>query len=185
MNDILEHGEYAIRHQIDHSSAGGLLVEDMSKFRSISSLIGTAIYAHHGLQDCIDMESGAELAEKRRVKETDYEEIKNRYFQIVDKKELHDLLVQANRDWQKIYQHVKEVVGDTQSSCGDKEFYLGMYERFLLSILIDSDWSDTASMMNGEMLPERMSAEETLRIWECMLTHYRNYMDDMETAWNI
>lgn len=180
MNDILEHGEYAIRHQIDHSSAGGLLVEDMSKFRSISSLIGTAIYAHHGLQDCIDMESGAGLAEKRRVKETDYEEIKNRYFQIVDKKELHDLLVQANRDWQKIYQHVKEVVGDTQSSCGDKEFYLGMYERFLLSILIDGDWSDTASMMNGEMLPERMSAEETLRIWECMLTHYRNYMDDMK-----
>lgn len=55
-----------------------------------------------------------------------------------------------------------------------------MYERFLLSILIDSDWSDTASMMNGEMLPERMSAEETLRIWECMLTHYRNYMDDMK-----
>lgn len=180
MNDILEHGEYAIRHQIDHSSAGGLLVEDMSKFRSISSLIGTAIYAHHGLQDCIDMESGAGLAEKRRVKETDYEEIKNRYFQIADKKELHDLLVQANRDWQKIYQHVKEVVGDTQSSCGDKEFYLGMYERLLLSILIDSDWSDTASMMNGEMLPERMSAEETLRIWECMLTHYRNYMDDMK-----
>ena len=26
MNDILEHGEYAIRHQIDHSSAGGLPV---------------------------------------------------------------------------------------------------------------------------------------------------------------
>ena len=93
MKDVLENGEHAIRRQIDHSSAGGLLVEDMTKFRSISSLIGTAIYAHHGLQDCIDMESGAGLAEKRRAKETEYEEIKSRYFQTVDKKELHDLLV--------------------------------------------------------------------------------------------
>lgn len=57
--------------QIDHSSAGGILVEDLTGNASVANLIANAVYAHHGLEDCIDLETGETVSERRRKKNTD------------------------------------------------------------------------------------------------------------------
>ena len=60
------------RRSIDHASAGGRLLEDMAGGHFVSRMVGTAIYSHHGLQDCIDLETGRDLTEKRREKEIQF-----------------------------------------------------------------------------------------------------------------
>ena len=55
MQDLLKSGGTARQRRIDHSSAGGRLLEEMTNEAFVSKLVGTAIYSHHGLQDCIEI----------------------------------------------------------------------------------------------------------------------------------
>lgn len=182
MKNILKNGDKAQHKQIDHSSAGGLLAEDITRNAAVSNLISTTIYSHHGLLDCIDMESGEFLAEKRRKKELDFEIVKKRYFQEQDREEVHSLLVNAHKDMKVLYQGLKTVLEreGKDNAYGSLDFYLGLYERLMLSLLIDSDWSDTASAMNREPLPERMSEEDTLHAWEEITAHFTIYMEEVK-----
>lgn len=50
-----------------------------------------------------------------------------------------------------------------EGKAGDREFYLGMYERLVLSLLIDSDWSDVACFSEKETLPSRISEEKNVK----------------------
>ena len=185
MNDILEHGEAAGKQQIDHSSAGGRIIEDMTGGGFLSDLVGTAIYSHHGIQDCIDINTGKTLSEKRREKEIDFETIKERYFQFVDKKLLKEYMQVAHRDAQMISRRIKAFLDINKGKeCGSREFYFGMYERLLLSLLIDSDWTETACFMEGEALPERLSDERTQQIWEECLCNFDRCMEQMKEAGN-
>lgn len=181
MNDILEYGEDAGKRQIDHSSAGGRIIEAMTGGCFLSDLVGTVIYSHHGIQDCIDMNTGKTLSEKRWEKEGDLETIKERYFQFVDKSLLTEYIRAAHFDTQKIIRRIKEFLDVNKGkNCGSREFYFGMYERLLLSLLIDSDWSDTACFMEGEALPERLTEERTQQIWEECLCNFENYMEQLK-----
>ena len=42
----------------------------------------------------------------------------------------------------------EESATETYTGCGNKAFYLGMYERLILSVLIDSDWSCLESLFS-------------------------------------
>ncbi len=62
MEDVRKNGKNARKRQIDHASAGGRMIENMVGDILLSQLAGTAIYSHHGIQDCIDMDSGESLS---------------------------------------------------------------------------------------------------------------------------
>lgn len=77
-------------------------------------MIGTAVYAHHGLQDNIDMESGETLYEKRRKKELEFEAIQQKYFEIIDKNLLIKYLRAAHADLQEIFREIDHFVRSTE-----------------------------------------------------------------------
>lgn len=181
MMEISEKGEKARRRQIDHSSAGGRIIEHfLPKKQLVGQMAATAIYSHHGLQDCIELSSGETLSEKRRKKEAeiDFENVKKRFFQTFDKDVLKAYILRAHQDVEKIYQlaAAAEKRDTVPGKYGNKYFFLGMYERILLSVLIDSDWSDTASFQNKEPLPKRMSVKETQDIWTKAIEHFERHM---------
>ena len=68
---------------------------------------------------------------------------------------------------------------DKPSVYGSGNFYLGMYERLLISLLIDSDWSDTASFFEQKGLPRRLSKEETQHIWEQSIAYFEDYLSTL------
>ena len=177
MDDIKQNGEKARKRMVDHTSAGGRILECLIGKRKISEFINTAIYSHHGLQDNIDMESGFTLFEKRQEKKFAFETIQQRYFEIIDKELLIKYLAAAHIDLQTILREIDDFVSNTgERHCGNREFYLGMFERLALSVLIDSDWTDTACFCQGEAHPERISEEQTQRIWKESITHFEDYM---------
>lgn len=180
MKDVLKNGEKARKRIIDHTSAGGRILENITGRGALSEFIGMAVYSHHGLQNGIEMETGTTLFEKRREKEIDFETVRQRYFQIIDKKCLVRYLVAAQADLGKICKRIDDFVRITgKKECGSKEFYLGMFERLTLSILIDSDWTDTACFYQNEPRPERITEERTQEIWNEFIAHFEAHMKEI------
>ena len=186
MEDVLQYGEKARKRSIDHASAGARIIEDIAGGTMVSELVGIAVYSHHGLQDCIDMESGETLSEKRRKKDIDFESIKGNYFSVVDRRSFIEYLKKAHMDVQKLNVLISDHMGGMKSSgetdseksqYGNKAFYWGMFERLILSVLIDSDWTDTACFFQEEELPERLSDEKTRNIWSDAIVHFNDFMD--------
>lgn len=180
MEDIRKNGENARKRTVDHTSAGGRLLESLIGKNLTSEFIGTVVYSHHGQLDCIDMESGAALLEKRREKTIELEMIQRRYFEIVDKNLLIKYIGAAHADLQMILRKIDYFVRSAgEKKCGGRDFYLGMYERLGLSVLIDSDWSDTACFCQGEPHPKRISEERIQEIWKELIAHFENYRKNL------
>lgn len=183
MDEIRKNGESAQRRMIDHTTGGGRILEDLIGKKCISDFICSAVYSHHGLLDNINMESGATLFEKRLEKEIPFAVIKQRYFEIIDKKLLIKYLAAAHIDLQKIFKQIDDFIQSTgKRNCGSRDFYLGMFERIALSVLIDSDWTDTACFCQGETHPERISEERTQEIWEKAIDHFEDYMEHLANS---
>lgn len=51
----------------------------------IREVIGNLVYSHHGLKDCIDMESGETLSDKRNKSEIDVDYIENVFMKCMKK----------------------------------------------------------------------------------------------------
>lgn len=80
LKNILKHGDEVHKHGLDHSTAGGRLIQELIKGWPISEFISTAIYFHHGVGDCINLETGESLQQHRNKKEIEYEWIKKKFF---------------------------------------------------------------------------------------------------------
>lgn len=51
------------RGDVNHSSAGGRIIEIMMPGTLVSKMIQTAVYSHHGLRDCLSPKNGSLLFE--------------------------------------------------------------------------------------------------------------------------
>lgn len=181
MEEILEKGEEAYRQQIDHATAGGRIAENIAGNVLVSKIVATAVYSHHGLQDCIDMSTGKTLSEIRRERDISFEMAEERYFSICDKEVLTEWLLKAHHEVKKIQQDIKAMTvryGE-KGKYGNTDFFLGMYERLLISVLIDSDWTDSASFSEDRTLPERMTKEQIKGIWAEMILNFDSHMDSL------
>ena len=86
------------RNDLDHSTAGGWIGEDLIEkmiedprvYKAVAELLSNVIYFHHGIGDCISLKTGELVTEQRRRKEIAYEEIDQRFFQIYDRKVLEE-----------------------------------------------------------------------------------------------
>lgn len=178
---ILQYGEEVHKHNLDHSTAGGRIANDLWKNTALGKLISMMVYSHHGVQDCIDLKTGQTLEEKRRQKNIDYDLIRQRFFQIYDKFILQEKFKLAAQDFKYINDKICSFLSDYKSrdrDCGNGYFFWGMYARLLLSILIDSDWTDTACFSENIPLPVRLSKEGTQKIWEQCAQYFENYLLD-------
>lgn len=144
---ILQYGDDTHKHGLDHSTAGGRLIRELMKEKSVSEFISTVIYFHHGMGDCINLDNGQSLQQQRDEKQIDYDWIKKEFFQIYDKEMLEEYCKKAIQTYKEMEGKINIFHKESEISkrkCGNRYFFMGMYLRMVLSLLIDGDWTDTA-----------------------------------------
>lgn len=176
---ILKYGEGVHKRNLDHTTAGGRIVYELTKGDIVGELVGIIAFSHHGVQDCVDLETGKTLQEKRKEKKIEYELIQQRFFHIYTKQILEKKFRLASNEFQLMNQKVGDFLKMCKKqgeNCGNGYFFMGMYVRLLLSILIDSDWTDSACFSSDNPLPVRLSRDETHQIWKRNVTYFENYL---------
>ena len=176
---ILLYGEDTHKHGLDHSTAGGRLIRELLKEKSISEFISTVIYFHHGMGDCINLDNGQSLQQQRDEKQIDYDWIKKEFFQIYDKEILEEYCEKVIQAYKKMEGKINIFHKESEISkrkCGNRYFFMGMYLRIVLSLLIDGDWTDTACFFQDVSLSKRISLEETQKIWNECIENFEQYM---------
>ena len=179
-HNILIQGDEVHKHGMDHSTAGGKLIKELiEEDWPVSEFISTVIYFHHGIGDCISLETGQSLQQQRSKKELDYEWIKQEFFELYNKELLEAKCRQAIQSYKNIYAKVNafhKISMESKRKCGNGNFFMGMYFRVALSLLIDGDWTDTACFFQNIPLSKRISLEETQKIWYESILNFEKYM---------
>lgn len=174
---ILKYGKKVHKHNLDHSTAGGRMANDLFKGSEAGRMVSTIVYSHHGVQDCIDLRTGQTLEEKRREKNIEYDLIQQRFFQIYDKCMLEEKFKLTLGDFKCVNDKIGTFLSNHKSrTCGNGFFFMGMYVRLLASILIDSDWTDTACFSEDIPLPVRLSVEKVQVIWKQSVEYFEKYL---------
>lgn len=179
--NILARGDEAHQYGLDHSTAGGRIVLELLRGNPASEFISMLIYFHHGLEDCINLENGQMLQERRLKKEIEYSYIKESFFKLYDRELLAKVGEQADQSYRIMLQKIGDFVKNCDSTgkkYGSRYFYLGMYLRVALSLLIDGDWTDTGCFFQDIPIEKRFSQEETQRIWKECICNFEQYMEN-------
>ena len=101
--NILVQGDESHKHGLDHSTAGGRLAQELIKEGPVAEFISTAIYFHHGMGDCINLDNGHGIQQHRDEKEIDYEWIKEEFFQTFSKETVEEYCKKAIQSYKYLY----------------------------------------------------------------------------------
>ena len=180
--NILVQGNESHKHGLDHSTAGGRLAQELIKEGPVAEFISTVIYFHHGMGDCINLDNGQGIQQHRDEKEIDYEWIKKEFFQTFNKETVEEYCKKAIQSYKYLYGKVTSFYNKSRSlqrECGNGYFFMGMYFRVALSLLIDGDWTDTACFFQNVPLTKRTSLDEIQKIWQECIDNFEEYMEQM------
>lgn len=190
MRKIKEGTESYYRGEANHSTAGGLLLREISKNPNLSEVLSVIIFSHHGLQDCIHPERGQTLLD-RRLSRTYQEEynidldiVRDRFYMDINLSEVAALCQNAARELQEeiitpILVFLKKNIMENENRLyGSRDFYMGMYVRLLLSVLIDSDRIDTAEYMNGRRIYDLENLQDRSSLWKTCIAYYEKYISE-------
>lgn len=182
----------------DHTTAGGMLAEEFLPDSFMKRLMQTAIYSHHGLQDCIATDSTS-LFEKRKEKSESLPiaDCKTHFYEDLKAEEVKVISCLAAQEGEQLKQLIQGTIKTwgTGNRYGNRDFLLGMYTRLLCSLLMDADRRDTADFMNGIETEEVFSESALQNIWsDCIenieeklkkfteksgINSYRSYVSDI------
>lgn len=180
--NILQYGDEAHKHNLDHSTAGGQIITGLLGGGELSDALSTIIYSHHGLLDCIDLKDGEGLQERRLHKSIDLENIKDRFYSVIPESELREKCKGAIADYASLRKKRREFCEKYNKNnllYGNQYFFAGMQWRILLSLLIDGDWTDTACFFQNIPIPQRLTTEKTLQVWQECTEHYEKYLQNI------
>ncbi|WP_295208048.1 CRISPR-associated helicase Cas3' [Ruminococcus sp.] len=171
---ILGENDYK-RGDIDHSFAGAKYLNEFCKEKGLpvklsetANLIARVIISHHGLHDWYN-EVGKSYFEKRISVEDRYQEIKRNIRDIISDDELSKLLEKASEEYFVFAGRIQELSKKYEDKAKIKTafaFYMGLFERYIQSILVDADRSNTAEFMTDN---KRLEIEcDTKLLWQAM-----------------
>lgn len=180
MSEVIKTKGEVHRH-VDHSTAGGRLIQELVPNTLLAKIVRTAVYCHHGLQDSINIENGYSLEELRQRNNIDLDVICERYYHLYSTEEMKEYCAQAKQEVENLKQQIKDMVkvGGKERIYGSRDFFLGLYERMLLSILLDGDWTDAAAFNQHREITFRKKPEDMLDIWNTSLEHFEKYLCQM------
>lgn len=186
MRKIKEGTESYYRGEANHSTAGGLLLRELSKSSNLTDVLSVVIFSHHGLQDCIHPESGQTLLDRRRSKtyqeeyDIDLDIVRRRFYSDMNEVEIAALCENAAKELkEKIMTPIKEFMEKNKEKenkdYGSRDFHMGMYVRLLLSVLIDGDRIDTANYRNRREIYDLEGIQDRNLLWKECIDHYEEY----------
>lgn len=169
------------RGEVNHSGAGGRIIEKLLPGTLASKMIQAAVYSHHGLRDCLSPVNGHLLFELPSDDKAEIKQAVERFFAMHDSSELEEQCRLVDESGNSIKKKILEFEksSDNGPAYGHREFFLGMYERILLSLVIEGDRTDTASFMQGRKR-ERISTDEEMKvIWEACIVNLEKHIRKM------
>jgi len=148
----------AKRGSVNHSSAGAKYIfENYGMNSDFEKKVGTqlltvAIASHHGLMDCMSV--GGEDYFHKRVnpsKDIQYDQVLNHADQtIIDNNKLNVLYEESQKEIHSALTIFTEIYKEMNNDVYSYHFLISCLERIMLSILVDSDYTDTANFMDGK-----------------------------------
>lgn len=169
------------RGTVNHSTAGGRWFykrfhdDKKSGKELVTELISYTILAHHGLFDMITIEEEDKYWLRLDKEPDNYEEACSRFEEEILKDE------NIKEKFLAAYQELTKGIGKKvnmlleQSEGENRQYYYGCFQRLILSILIDSDWTDTAQFMN-QSEKEKINYQA---IYRSSLDNFYKYMDNL------
>lgn len=168
------------RGELDHCFAGARYLCELADGYNdkdiylVSRFIARTIISHHGLHDWVN-ECGEDYFSYRVSKADRYDEIRQNISDVFDESELRHLLEESAKEYSEFRKRIKEI-----SANPDPEifaFYLGMFERLMLSVLIDADRTNTADFMSDSKTQKEF---DTAVLWENMHTRLEHKLKAFE-----
>lgn len=170
------------RGDVNHSSAGGRIIEMMLPGTLASKMVQAAIYSHHGVRDCLSPKNGSLLFEWSIDDKADVKQAVERFWCMCNKPELERQCEKAADSALIIKKKIMEFDISTggHSVYGQREFFLGMYERLLLSLLIEADRTNTASFMQGKVLDDIPAESTIVSLWKECIVNLEMYIKNFQ-----
>lgn len=153
----------------DHTTAGGQLIEELFPKQFVSVIIQTAIYSHHGLQNCISPVDSSSLYIKRmnKAKQLPMEECRQQFYKEIGQREIQHRCLSAKEEGKQLRNHLLSTLKSWEQTCyGKLDFYMGMYQRLLCSLLIDADRRNTEDFASSKITEPPLSDNEIQDIWK-------------------
>ncbi len=154
------------RGMIDHCYAGARYLVELAndtndkKIMETARFIARIVMSHHGLHDWID-ENGQNYFENRIEKEERYEEIKRNVKDIISDSALLQLLMNAKEEYACIRGKIRNICSGAEQK-KMFSFYMGMFERTILSIVADADRTNTAEFQLNRDIERKYDK----KVWE-------------------
>lgn len=183
IHNAVEDRESVRRGEVNHSTGGGLLVERSIPNTPLSEMLQIAIYSHHGLRDCIDIDTGQYMVDRRNSREyqeeynIDLDILESLFYTYMNRKGIEELFRKAEDDYRVIKSKIEEFIRNKnmENVFGSAYFYMGMYERLLISYLIDGDRSDTTRFLTEQ--DDDIDVQKIDINWNDCIRYYENYMN--------
>lgn len=146
----------SLKGKIEHSSSGAKYV--FEKYHTgdkldvlLSEIISYAVAAHHGVFDCVNKQGSINFTHRIEQVQNFEEVCHNSEEEILSKYDIDKIYDKAKKELYDVFQKIISLIKKEQSGKTEIKrelnFYLACFQRLVLSILIDSDWEDTAKFM--------------------------------------
>jgi len=179
-----EKGTNVVRGSVIHSTYGALLVDQLAQPKNIISrltaeMARTAIMSHHGLRDCISAGGSHSFPKAAERIADSFDGVKDIVYEQYGNASIVDEYMTACKDAQYIHDSINNFHCN-EKGYGSAHFYLAMYQRLLLSILIDADRTDTAYFEDNIALPELPSKADLIQRWHDYRTHCDSGIEELQ-----
>jgi len=178
-------GKQVARGSVIHSTHGAQLINELASPQTNSQLtaeiLRTVILSHHGLRDCLSPEGEVVFEEAVENIKDSYSTVKDLVYQHYGEDFIKQEFIQACKDTRLIAEKI-QILLNKNKAIGSSNFYLSMFTRLLVSIVIDADRTDTACFEEGTPLPERKTPVELQHMWSTYLEYYELKLQELQKS---
>lgn len=181
--------------KLDHSTLGGWVIASYEPKSMCAEMAALVVFMHHGMADCVSVSDGSSLLLKREQKYKPKEIYENRAICELEMQKEYEkralsgvdfslLCREARRDFGEVVKKIQALPksADGKKLYGNRDFYLGLCERLLLSVLADGDVRDTVDFTENRVTDTGMSEEEIKKIWERGLRNLEEKLQRMQSS---